>query len=110
MYQHFTVQKVATIKEQFQYFGIGYKAGNGYYLLTKNEKVSDKKKVLVIDKDGNFFDDKKVVLQKLRRREMEGNICPMKGLKIFVQSTSPSRVLDIGTEWIAFINLVKEKK
>eukprot|EP01119_Soliformovum_irregulare_P015487 TRINITY_DN4360_c0_g2_i3.p1 TRINITY_DN4360_c0_g2~~TRINITY_DN4360_c0_g2_i3.p1 ORF type:complete len:954 (-),score=236.03 TRINITY_DN4360_c0_g2_i3:1-2862(-) len=76
--------------------GIPYEQGVGFYLLTKTEKVSDSKQ-LILWNGKSYIHDTKVVREHLKL-EAEGEVnikltMIPKGSQLFIQSTSASRKL-----------------
>ncbi len=85
----------ATLKEIAEAAGIDFSCGEGFYELTKKEKVSAKK-TLVIFKNGEFLSDDTNNVKTICGLAVDGdvNITPENiptNHKLFVQSTSANR-------------------
>jgi len=94
------VMKECSIKDFVESEGLNFVKGNGFYELTKPEKVQDYKEILIMDKsNGKIYggDQARQVLQM-----PSTTVCKVKpgnhmNYRIFIKSTSLNRILVRGT-------------
>jgi hypothetical protein len=104
-FQVLKVDKEQSIKEYILEQGISFKAGRGFYELTKTEKVGLNKEILLYEKEtGKIFNGDQVrTMLKLRpQANIKGDLETLKPVlldkyKVFVQSTSYNRKLMANT-------------
>jgi hypothetical protein len=91
--------KNKNFKQVVENAGLEYDKGNGFYQVTKKEKVTAKKSIIVIDTtDDNKLYQNNAAKEKLgvSLRSAKYDLVPRDGLVIMVQSTSATRKLDDG--------------
>jgi hypothetical protein len=92
------VEKAANMKQVVEDADLEYAKGNGYYQLTAKEKVTDNKKIIVIDKvDQTLFRDDDALEEIGVEREKGFTLHPHNEYHIFIQSTSHNRKLPKGS-------------
>lgn len=116
-FQVLSVDKTGSIKEFILEQGITFKAGRGFYELTKTEKVGINKEILLYEKDtGKIFNGGQVrdMLKLSPQENVKGVLETLKKVsidkyKVFIQSTSYNRKLMADTsllyevdDWDAF--------
>jgi len=105
-FQMLSVPTKVSIKQFVESNGIHYKAGKGYYQLTKTEEIQEYKEILMVKKDTDETitdTDKCRKLLGIGRARMNFNPknCPLvKDYDIYVQSTSYNRALIGGTKFL----------
>ena len=106
-FQLLTVPDVISIRGFVEGNGLSYKAGKGYYQLTKTEEIQERKEILMVKKDTD-----ETITDTDKCREMLGigrirqNFNPrtkpdiMREYDVYVQSTSYNRKLVGGTKFL----------
>lgn len=76
-----------------------FKVGRGFYQMVKKEKVTDKKEIVLMNKNGEFYsgDNAKVKAQEAIQK---GKPQILNDYTIFIQSTSYNRKLDANTMFL----------
>jgi hypothetical protein len=103
-FQVFDVDEKISIKDFVNKLGLTFKTGKGFYEFTKSESISDGKEIILMEKaTGNLYEGRGArKLANLNKHAGKAKIKPsdIPNYRVFVQSTSISRLLVPGTGFL----------